>query len=70
MPMSPDEGLQMQIEAYRRMTPQERLQVCFRLSALARTLSRQGVRYQHPDWTDAQVEQEVVRRIRLGAGIP
>ena len=70
MAVSPDEGLRMQIEAYQRMTPQERLQICFRLSALARTLSRQGIRHQHPDWSDEQVEQEVLRRFRLGAGIP
>jgi hypothetical protein len=28
--MTPEEGLWMQIEAYRRMTPQQRLQISFR----------------------------------------
>jgi hypothetical protein len=68
--MTPEEGLRMQIEGYRRMTPQQRLQIGFRLYALTRTLVRQGVKHQHPDWDEEQVEQEVLRRFRLGAGIP
>jgi hypothetical protein len=68
--MTPEEGTRMQIEAYRRMTPQERLQISFRLYELTRTLVRQGVLHQHPDWTAKQVDEEVLRRFRLGAGIP
>ena len=68
--MTPEEGIRMQIEAYRRMTPQERLQVSFRLYEMTRTVVRQGVRHQHPDWTPDQVEEEILRRFRLGAGIP
>jgi hypothetical protein len=67
--VTPQEGLQLQIEAYRRMTPQERLQICFRLYELTKTLVRQGIKYQHPDWNEAQVEEERLRRFRLGAGI-
>ena len=37
---------------------------------LTRTLVRQGVKHQHPDWDERQVEREVLRRFRLGAGIP
>jgi hypothetical protein len=68
--MSPEEGLRMQIEAYRRMTPQQRLEISFRLYELTRTLVRQGVKHQHPDWNEQQIQEEVVRRFRLGAGIP
>jgi hypothetical protein len=68
--MTPAEGLQLQIEGYRRMTPQQRLQVSFRLYDLTRALVRQGVKYQHPDWDEGRVEREVLRRFRLGAGIP
>lgn len=68
--MTPEEGLRLQIEAYRRMTPQERLQVCFRLYELTRSLARQGVKHQHPDWDEGQVEQEVKRKFLLAAGIP
>lgn len=67
--MTPQDGLQLQIESYRRMTPQERLQISFRLYQLTRTLVRQGVKHQHSEWNEAQVEEEVLRRFRLGAGI-
>jgi hypothetical protein len=68
--MTPEEGARMQIEGYRRMTPQERLQVSFDLYELTRTLARQGVIYQHPDWNEEQIHEEVSRRFRLAAGIP
>jgi hypothetical protein len=68
--MTPEEGLRKQIELYRQMTPQQRLQISFELYELSRTLVRQGVRHQHPDWDSQQVEQEVNRRFRLAAGIP
>jgi hypothetical protein len=68
--MTPAQGVQAQIEAYRRMTGQQRLQVAFDLYAVARQLARAGVRHQHPDWDETRVEQEVVRRFRLAAGIP
>jgi hypothetical protein len=68
--MIPQEALQRQIEAYRRMAPQERLQISFRLYEQTRTLVRQGVKHQHPDWDEPRVEEEVLRRFRLGAGIP
>ena len=68
--MKPEEGMWKQIEVYRRMTPQQRLQICFQLYQLTRTVVRQGVKHQHPDWDEGQVAQEVLRRFRLGAGIP
>ena len=67
--MTPEEGMWKQIEGYRRMTPQQRLQIGFRLYELSRTLVRQGVKHQHPDWDEQQVEREVVRRFCLAAGI-
>jgi hypothetical protein len=68
--MTPDEGLRKQIEVYRRMLPHERLRVGFELYDMARSLARAGVRHQHPDWDEQQVEREVARRFRLAAGIP
>jgi Rv0078B-related antitoxin len=68
--MTPEEGLRMQIEGYRRMTPQQRLAIGFELYQLSRTIVRQGVKTQHPDWDDSRVAAEVARRFRLGAGIP
>jgi hypothetical protein len=67
--VTPDEGLRKQIEVYRRMLPQERLRVGFELYEMARALARAGVRHQHPEWDDGQVQREVSRRFRLAAGI-
>jgi hypothetical protein len=67
--MTATEGLQKQIEVYRRMTPQQRLQIGFDLYELTRILARQGIRHQHPDWDEQRVEGEVNRRFRLAAGI-
>ena len=67
--MTPQEGSQKQIELYRAMTPQQRLQISFELHELTRTLVRQGIRFQHPEWDDPQIEQEVMRRFRLAARI-
>ena len=44
--MTPVEGTWKQIELYRGMTPQQRLQVVFRLHALTRALAAQGVKHQ------------------------
>ncbi len=68
--MTPEEGLQEQLEIYRRMTGQQRLQIGFELYELSRALVRAGVRHDYPDWDEWQVEQEVCRRFRRAAGIP
>ena len=68
--MTPVEGMRMQIEGYRRMTPQQRLQIGFDLYELARFQVRAGIRFQNPQWSEQRVDQEVVRRFRLAAGIP
>ncbi len=67
--MTPEEGLRQQIAIYRKMTGPQRLQIAFDLYDTARALVRAGVRHQHPEWTEPQVKQEVVRRFKLAAGI-
>ena len=67
--MTPEEGLRKQIEVYRRMRPEERLHVGFELYEMARALAGAGIRHQHPNWDEDQVQQEVARRFRLAAGI-
>jgi hypothetical protein len=68
--MTPAEGLQKQIDLYRRMTGQQRLQIGFELYELAREMVRCSVRHQHSDWDQEQVEQEVRRRFCLAERIP
>jgi hypothetical protein len=50
-----------QIEVLRAMSGQERLRAAGRLYWSARKMKAAGVRAQHPDWTETQVEAEVRR---------
>lgn len=68
--MTPEEGLRKQIERYRQMTGQQRLQIGFELYDLAEDMVRCSVRQQHPDWDADQVAAEVRRRFRLAERIP
>ena len=55
-----------QIELFRAMTGERRLQLAEQLYWSARKLKLAGLRAQHPDWTEAQLNAEV-RRIFLHA---
>jgi hypothetical protein len=55
-----------QIEVLRAMSGQERLKMAGRLYWSARKMKAAGVRAQHPDWPELQVEAEV-RRIFANA---
>jgi hypothetical protein len=63
--MSPEEGLKKQIEAYRRMTPGQRLNIGLELHEVACEISRSGIRAQRPNASEGEVEAELERRIRL-----
>jgi len=45
------------------MTPQQRLECCFRWTELTYELARSAIRQEHPDWTPLQVDREIGRRI-------
>lgn len=53
-------------EMYRRMTPAERLARAFRMWRIARNIIRTSIRWEHPDWTKAQVLRETANRISHG----
>jgi hypothetical protein len=59
--MTPEAALQLQIQCYRKMTGQQRLEIALQLHALACDLAREGIRRQFPDATD----DEIQRRLRL-----
>lgn len=63
--MSPEEALQKQIEAYRRMTPEERQQLGFEISEFAREMAREGIRSRYPSATPEEVNRELKRRLML-----
>lgn len=51
----------------RRKSGAERLKIVDELFRQGRQLVAAGVRWQHPDWTQEQVDRETVRRISRGA---
>ena len=63
--MTPEAGLKLQIERYRQMTGEERLAIALRLHQLACDVSRAGIRQQHPDADEAEVERLLRHRIEL-----
>ncbi len=54
-------------DVLRRKTPAEKIQMIAAAHRTARQLIGAGVRHQHPDWDDARVEAEVLRRLTRGA---
>jgi hypothetical protein len=52
---------------YRQKSPFERLQIAFGLWRSTRMQLMNCLRFLHPDWSERQLEQEVVRRISHGA---
>jgi hypothetical protein len=58
------------IEIYKRMSPQQRLQVGLDLYKLNQIWCCLEVRHEHPDWEERQVQRETAKRMLLAAGLP
>ena len=63
--MTPDAALNAQIERYRQMTGQQRLEIALRLHELSCNVAREGIRAQFPGASEAEVERRLKERIRL-----
>lgn len=64
--MTPREATERQIEAYRQMTSKERLRIGLRLHEASCEIAREAIRANEPGLTDAEVEQRLRERIRIG----
>jgi hypothetical protein len=51
----------MQIRIFRAMTIEQHLEATLEISLLSRALMKAGVRNQHPDWSDKEIDREVQR---------
>lgn len=60
----------MQIRIFRSMTIEQRLQIALEISLLSREFMRAGVRNQHSDWSDREIEREVHRRAFFPESLP
>ncbi len=63
--MTPEQALEKQIERYRAMTCEERISIALRLHELASEMARTGIRAQHPQASQDEVEQLLRERRRL-----
>lgn len=63
--MTPEAALQRQIECYRTMTGEQRLQIALDLHEFACSVTREGIRRQYPEATADEVESHLRRRIEM-----
>jgi hypothetical protein len=63
--MTPREATEEQIKRYRLMTGEQRLAIALRLHEMACNVAREGIRRQHPDADEAEVERLLRGRLEL-----
>lgn len=63
--MEAREAMERQIAAYRRMSAEERLGIALRLHEMACEITREGIRRQHPQAPDGEIERLLHDRLRL-----
>lgn len=66
--MTPEAALERQIQCYRAMTGEKRLQIALDLHEFACDVAREGIRRQLPDADANKVEMLLRRRIELSRG--
>ena len=60
----------MQMRVLGAMSGGQRVALAFDMSLLARELAKAGIRADHPGWTDAQVNKELLRLAFLPGLLP
>jgi hypothetical protein len=63
--MTPQAALNQQIEQYRQMSGEERLTIALHLFELSCEVAREGIRHQHPDSDEAEIERLLRERLDL-----
>jgi len=59
------DAFRVQMECYRRMSPQQRLEQTLQWSEEVREFGRAGIRLRHPDYSEREVQLASIR-LRLG----
>lgn len=63
--MSPQAASDYQIARYRELTGEQRLAIALDLHELSCDIAREGIRAQHPEADEAEVERLLHRRLEL-----
>ena len=61
---------EVQARVLRQLSPLARLELAVEMSAVARALLRARLRGHHPEWSDGEVDQELLRHTIPGAVLP
>jgi len=64
------EAQAVQLQIHREMSGEERLLLAFEMSLFARDLARARIEQEHPEWSQAQVEYELMRLAFLPEPMP
>jgi hypothetical protein len=56
------------VEIFRQMTPARKLSQAFGMWETAIKIMKAGIRYDHPNWSAAEVHREILRR--MGRSVP
>jgi len=67
--MTPQQALDKQIELYRAMTTEQRVLIALQLHELACEMARLGIRDQHPEADEAEVNRLLRDRISLATRV-
>ena len=59
-----------QDEIVRAMTGEQRMTLAYEMSMFVRELMREGIQRDHPEWTEAQITRELLRRAFFPAPLP
>jgi len=58
---TPPEAEAIQLEVFRRMTGEQRLQMALEMSEALREISLSRIRSEHPEWPEWEVKRELLR---------
>ena len=59
-----------QLEILRAISGEQRMMLAYEMSMFVRELMKEGIRRDHPDWTEAQIARELLRRAFFPAPLP
>jgi hypothetical protein len=60
----------VQLEILRGMSGEQRILLALEMSLFARELARAGIQREHPDWSEKQVDRELLRLAFFPAPLP
>jgi hypothetical protein len=64
------EARSRQLQILRGMSGEGRVPLAYEMSILVREIMREGIRRDHPDWTEAETAREMLRRAFFPAPLP